>query len=598
MKKRWNIPLAAVAIGTMLLSGGIQALADESDGQTTAVTAAANNNNLTAVIQTAVKSMSVDPTPSGSNRIAAVIRLYNSGSVKVRIPDYELRAKTKEGLEYKLAASSGNVKTLEPKEVAELVYVSEFESKASISVAGLSFVKIDEYSYPKIETNLLTLPLGSEVWYGSDNGAASLKTLAWGQTFTIPGLNSQLTYTPAGFSMQHTDKGVTALITMLAENPGSGSETIPDFRIDARADKKKYTGKRTEESSIELAVGEKKYIHYAIAMENNSSPSSLIVMTTDNFIAAGTSANTASNTSSTASGTSSVSATGSAASTKAAIDIGRVAIAVQGGEQANSASNASYSIGNPIMIDPLSSIVDNTDVSLMEMHINQNPGDSSKTAIAKFMLVNKNSKPIPTPSFETELTGAGGATYSGDRQTNVVATLNPGLGYIISYSYTIPVTEEGKGLVLTLLDTKTATPYKIAAASVVAPVQQETESNTLLLYPFEVEFTDYTVSTNYMTTSSAYTYKLKLTLDIKQKENVTVDKNFSKLRFEVVDKLGRVLGTADQVLVGDQKLMSGTQNIVTSDIKSEQFEFPITTNVYELIETANGQAKRFLKTLN
>lgn len=571
MIQRWKLTLTTATITAMLLCISVPVLADEAPSESTSVIAV-SNNNLTATIQTAIKGVSVDSNPNGSNRIAATVRLYNNGSGKVRVPDYELRAQTKEGLQYRLVASSENVKTLEPKEVAELVYVSEFDSKTSPHVSGLSFVKVDEFSYPKIETDLLYIPLGSEVWYGTDSASSSLNTLPWNQTFTIPGINSQLRYTPVGYSMQHTDKGVTALITLLAENPEIGSATIPDFRIDTLVGKKKYTGKRTEEARIELAVGEKKFIHFAISMENGSIPTNLLVMTTENFSSAN-------------------------ATVKTAIDMGRLAIAIPSAEQAN-VTMGSYSIGNPIAIDPLYGIVDHTEISLMEMHMQQNPGESSKTAIAKFLFVNKNSKPIPIPIFETELTSNSGATYSGNRQTNAAATLNPGLGYIVSYSFNLPVSEDSSGLVLTLLDTKTAASYKIAAASVLAPVQKATEGNTLVLYPFDVEITDYSVGTNYVASNLAYSYKLKISLDIKKKDNIEINSDFSKLRFEVVDTLGRVLATADQVLTGDKKLVTGTQTIVTSDIKSEQFEFPIKTNVYELIDTTNGQAKRLIKTLN
>ncbi|MBE1442293.1 hypothetical protein [Paenibacillus sp. OAS669] len=579
MSKRWKKTLASVVLGTaLLMQGGIQLPAASAASAEEAV-----SNHLTEAIQAAVKSVSVESTPDGS-RIAVTVRLYNGASAKQRIPDYELRVQTQDGVEYTLDASSDNKKALKPMEIGELVYMSTVDSKASMKLAGLSFVKVDPYAYPKAETVLLSLPLGSEVWYPSTGSALPGKELAWGTAFSIPGINSDLTYTPVGYERQNTEKGPVAVVTLLAENPAGGRETIPDFRIDARAEKT-YTGVRTEKDAVGLEPGEKQYIHFAIPLESNVNPARLLVMTTDLFLPA----------SSQASGSQ---ASGTSGKAGVAIDIGRVAVSLPYGNQAGSAVSSAYAMGTPIAVDPLSKILDHTQVSLMELHMTQNPGEGYKTAVGKFILTSTSDKPIPIPAFDAELVGSGGAAYSGVRQTEVSASMNPGLSYVVSYAFNVPQTEAGEGLVLRLLDSQTAAPYKVAVASVQTALQKETDSDTMQLYPFDIRLVNSTVGTNYLATNSSYSYKMKLELEIKQAENVVVDSNFSKLHFEVVDKLGRVLGTADGSFTGAQRLVSGIQNIVTNNIQSEQFEFPISVNVYELFETPGGQAKRFLKTLN
>ncbi|UQZ83557.1 Telomeric repeat-binding factor 2 [Paenibacillus konkukensis] len=600
MNERWKMTLTSVMLGTAIIMQGGAALpaaalaaepsateAGENAAAEPAATEAAAetpaDNHLTENIQAAVKGASVESTPDGL-RIAVTVRLYNGGTEKQRVPDYELRVQTADGLDYTLDASSDNKKALKPKEIGELVYMSVVDSKAAMKLAGVSFVKVDEYAYPKTETTLLGFPLGSEVWYGSSGSALPTTQLAWGQTFSIPGLNSDLLYTPAGLTTENTDKGPVAVVTLLTQNPGLGRETVPDFRLDVRAGQKTFAGARTEKDDVTVEAGEQKYIHFAVPMENNAEPSSLILMTTDTFLPG--------------SGSGSSQTSGGQAAAGTQIDTGRLAVTLPAGAQADPASTASYTLGSPIAVDPLSKLIDHTQVTLMELHMQQNPGEGYKTAIGKFVLTNKSDKPVPTPAFETELVGGGGAAYSGVRQTNVAATLNPGLSYVVSYSFNIPQTESGDGLVLKLLDGQTASPYKIAIASVQAPLQKESDDNTLHLYPYDIHLTDWTVGTNYGTTTASYSYKMKLTLDMKQAENVVVDQNFSKLHFEVVDKLGRVLGTADGSFTGSQKLVSGTQTIVTNSIASEQFEFPITVNMYEVIETPDGQAKRLLKTLS
>jgi hypothetical protein len=289
----------------------------------------------------------------------------------------------------------------------------------------------------------------------------------------------------------------------------------------------------------------------------------------------------------------------SGSTTGTAIVNGKVLLSLPAGGQADLANaNVSYALGQRIAVDPMLKLLDQTEVSLMELHFQQNPNEGYKTAIAKFKLTNLSDRPIPTPSFETELVGSNGSAYEGARQSNVSATLNPGLSSVVSYAFNVPQTEIGSLLTIKLLDSKTSAPYKLVAASVKPQLQKEGDSKLLKMYPFDIGLEDYSTTTNYLSTNSAYSYKIKLNLDIKQDENVIVDSGFSKLHFEVVDKLGRVLGTADGSFTGTQKLVSGTQTIVTNNIQNEQFEFPISVNIYELIETSTGQAKRLLTTLN
>lgn len=589
MSKRWKTTLTSVVLGTaIIMQGGIHLPIAAADAAVAAEETV--SNHLTEAIQAAIKGVSVETTPDGS-RVAVTVRLYNGSSMKQRIPDYELRVQTQDGVEYTLDASSDNKKALKPMEIGELVYMSTVDSKASMKLAGLSFVKVDAYAYPKTETVLLGLPLGSEVWYASSGTALPSKEAAWGEAFDIPGINSDIIYTPVGYVRQNSDKGPVGVVTVLAYNPAGGRETIPDFRIDARADLKTYTGARTEKDTVMLEAGEKKYIHFAIPLENNVVPDRMLVMTSDTFLSG------SSQTSGTQTGNAASSGVTGSSKAGVAIDVGRVAVTLPNANQADPMTVSGYTLGTPIAIDPLSKLMDNTQVSLAELHMQQNPGEGYKTAVGKLILTNKSDKPIPTPAFDTELVGSAGA-YSGIRQTNVPASLNPGLSYVISYAFNVPQTETGEGLVLKLLDSQTAAPYKIAVAAVQTALQKDADSDTLQLYPFDIRLVNSTVGTNYAATNSSYSYKMKLELDIKQADNVVVDSNFSKLHFEVVDKLGRVLGTADGSFTGAQRLVSGTQTILTNNIQSEQFEFPISVNVYELFETPSGQAKRFLKTLN
>ncbi|MGO4271895.1 hypothetical protein AB4Z22_18990, partial [Paenibacillus sp. TAF58] len=357
---------------------------------------------------------------------------------------------------------------------------------------------------------------------------------------------------------------------VLASNPGAGRETVPAFRMDAQSEQKSYEGKRSEVDPVTLEAGEKKYIHFAIPVENGVTLSNLLVLSTDTFVPKG----------------------GGQATTLAT---GKLAIAWPK-EQGNSAA-APYTIGQPISFDALTKVVDkSTEVSLMELHLHENPGEGYQTAVAKFKLTNTSTTPTATPAFLSELVNAQGVTYQGSRQTNVTTMLNPGLSYVVSYSYIVPQTEESTSFSLKLLDSVAAAPFTTTIAALQTDVQKEETDSTISLYPFDLTFNDVTVSTQ-TTAQLAYTYKFRLDLDIKQKENVVVDNNFSKLKFEIIDNVGRIVGSKDASFTGVNKLISGKQMLDATNITTDQFSYPFTVNVYETIDTPNGTAKRLLKVI-
>lgn len=569
MKKRpWKSSLTAVMLGAMIVQGGTVVWA--ADAAPVAVAAPTVNYGLTSDIRTAIKSVAVTPTATGSE-LAVTVRLYNGGATQNRVPEHELRVQTSGGVSYTLKPSGSNKESLQPKEIGELVYMTTVDTKEIGTIDQVSFVNVDVYTYPKVETTLLAMPTKS-VWYGGTGSAAlqNLENIAWEQSFSIPGVNSGLTYTAVEASIQNTKEGRVAVITVLASNPGAGRETVPAFRMDAQTETKSYTGKRAEVEPVTLEAGEQKYIHFAIPVENGVTLSNLVVLSTDTFVPKG----------------------GGEAATLAT---GKLAIAWPKEQGAGTA--VPYTIRQPITFDALTKVVDkSTQVSLMELHLHENPGEGYQTAVAKFKLTNTSTTPVAMPAFQSELVSSQGLTYQGARQANVAAMLNPGLSYVVSYSFIVPQSEEGTSFSLKLLDSVAAAPYTTTIAALQTELQQEETDSMISLYPFDLTFNDVSVTT--LTTAQlTYTYKFRLDLDIKQDENVVVDNNFSKLRFEIVDSAGRVVGSKDASFTGPNKLISGKQELDASNITSDQFSYPFTVNVYETIETADGTAKRLLKVI-
>ncbi|WP_079908749.1 hypothetical protein [Paenibacillus sp. 32352] len=579
--KTWKTSLTAMLLSAAMIQSSVPALAALAPEP--AVSAPSSNYGLTDDIRAAIKNVSVIPTASGS-QIAATVRLYNGGAAQNRVPEHELRVRTTGGVEYKLVPSANNKTALQPKEISELVYMATVESKEITGIDQLSFVHTDVYTYPKQETTLLSMPATS-VWYGN-NGTNQMVSLPWGQPFSIPGVNSDLVYTPAEVSKQSasaapaasaeaskqsTAAGPVLLVTLLAENPSAGRQMIPSFRIDARSGQKTYEGKRSETDPVSLEAGEKAYIHFSIPVDQDAAMTDLLVVSTDAFI----------------------SKTGNQ---EVPISTGKAAIAWPTADQMKSPA-VSYTMGTPIPFDSLTKVIDKqTEVSLVELHLHENPESGYKTAIAKLKFTNNGSSPVSMPELQAELADSNSLTFTGVRQTNVSPTLEPGLSYIAAYSFHLPRSESGGQFQLKLLDPLTAAPYKTTVASIRTGAQQEEGGDTFSMYPYDITLNDYSVSYSTMAGNPiTYTYKINVDMDIKQKENVVVDTNFPMLRFEIVDPAGRIVGTTDASFTGPKKLISGKQTINSNSIQSDEFSSPITVNMYEVITTPNGEAERLVK---
>ncbi|MEK8129568.1 hypothetical protein WMW72_16805 [Paenibacillus filicis] len=577
MNQPWKSGVAALVVGAMVIQGSAVVLAADAETPAAASVVAPSNYGLTADIRAAVKSVTVDRTAQGL-QLSATVRLYNGGTAQTRVPEHELRLYGADGITYVLKPSASNKTALQPKEIGELVYLATVDSKDNFRADHLSWVKVNEYVYPKQETTLLEVPV-NQVWYGAGQASLSnLPTLAWGEKFSIPGVNSELTYTTSQYAIQHTDKGQVLLVTLLAENPGAGRETVPAFRLDGADEQKAYRGAPTEQQPAVLEAGEQAYLHYAIPLETGTTLKQLTVVTTEAFVPK------------------------EAGAQPVAVDTGKLYLALPADGQGQPVP-AAYTLGTPIAFDPVSKLVDGqTAVSLMELHLNENPDLGYQTAVGKFKLTNRGTAPVALPAFGAELVGSGGATYAGARQANVTAQLNPGLSYIVNYSFNVPKSEQAEAYTMKLLDGKSAAPYASTVASLRTPLEKDGDSlngeTKFKLYPFEVKFNDYTISAMFNSQTFTYSYKILLDLNITQADDVVVDESSSKLRFEAVDSMGRVLDSLDAPFAGKNRLISGRQMLTFNNIKSEQLDSNVTIRVYEAVDLPGGtSSKRLIKTL-
>jgi len=567
----WKKAGAAILAGALALAGGAAlpaAFAAEA-GAGAAAQQSASNYGLTENIRAAVKSAAVIKTDAGL-QISATIRVYNAGKEQERLPEHEVRVRTADGIEYALQASAANKRALKPKEIGELTYMTVLDSEDSLKIEAISIKHVDIYEYPKKVTELLTMPAKS-VWYdtGAENEAREVPSVAWGQAFTIPDINSGIVYKPVDFSIQNAGQRA-AVITLLAHNPAAAKVKVPAFKLDVATPQKVYAGQAALSNPATLEPGEKAYLYFTIPIGNSTDLTQLRVMTTDVFV------------------------TVQNEETKLTpIHTGKLLLSLPPvglKEQA-----PAYAFGESISFDELNTIIDTeTEVALMELHVHENPEEGYKTAIAKFRVTNHGSEPKAFPLFETELVNEAGVSYRGIRQAMVANVINPDLSYIVSYSYQLPKSEESDAFTVRLLDGQTVAPYAAKIAAVQANVQEEESRDTFALYPFTVKIKSAEVSFSYA--NYTYFHNIRLDLDIVQEDNVVVDNGFSRLRFEIVDSQGRVLGFRDASFVGPQKLISGKQVIDASNAATDQHVFPVRLNIYEVFDTPAGTAKRLLVT--
>lgn len=559
--------LAAVLLGAAILQGGTAPALAAAESEPAVLAAPSANYGLTDSIRAAVKNASAVPTERGT-RIAVTVRLYNGGDTPGRVPEHELRVRTRSGISYALASSTGNKTALQPKEISELVYVTTVDSREMGGIDQVSFVHVNLYAFPKEETELLAIPLGS-VWYGAgDTAPAKPERLDWGGAFLLPGINSSIRYTAAEAEVQQANGGRAAVVTLKAENTGGGRETIPAFRIDAWAGRSGFEGVRSASDPAALEPGETAYLHYVIPLDKVSAVTELFVVSTDTFA-------------------------GNAGQPAMTIPTGKLILSWPAGGSAASGP-AAYEPGKPIAFDPLTKAVGRqTEVSLMEFKVHKNPEDNYQTAVAKFRFTNRSSQPAAVPVFGSVLTNGQGVSYRGARQVNGASVMNPGLSYAVSYSYVLPQTEEAEAFTMKLADQTAVSPYTATVAALSVRAGTHTEGASFSMYPFEVKLND--VQVNFMYNAGVYYYKFHLDLDIQQTDTVVADNGFSQLRFEVVDNAGRIIGSKDAAMAGAKKLVSGKQVLEAGNLSSDQLNTPFSVNVYEVFETESGTAKRLLK---
>jgi hypothetical protein len=489
---------------------------------------------------------------SEGTRIGAVVRFYNEGSKVVRVPDYELRVYTSNKIEYTLLPSKDNVKVIQPKENVELSYMFVVRRVDAFTLSKLSWIKVNEFVYPKKQQTMLSIPISSASWPIKE----------WRESFKIPSLSTSLKFTPLSVFFQNTPQGKTYIVTVAIENTGKNQEFFPSFNIYGKTNNKIYEGVKIEKDSTALLPGEQQQIHYAIQTENNVQLQSLNVLTSERF----------------------------AESVQSVIQYNVVRLSIKLPSEKNIVNTINQLLPNdfskPISFDPSNKLISqDVSVSLVDIRMHKSEGDGFSTVIAKFKLENRGDRNVPIPIFQAQLTSEDGHNYLGIRHNITAESLAPDLSYVISYFFNVPNSEKGDNLAMTILDNQTAPPYQLPLAAFRTFVNKETSDS---LYPYQVKVVDWTMMTG---------TSLKINLDIQRQENMMVDPNFTKLKLQLINSSGSVIGTKTMTFIGNDRLTSGWQTISFGSPSSTQIEYPSSLQIYESIDTPFGEADRLLVTL-
>ncbi|KRE97059.1 hypothetical protein ASG89_29810 [Paenibacillus sp. Soil766] len=569
MKIHWKKTtiMFILAASLVIPSASFHVAADEKYSQSYTL----SRYQLTDSLQVDVKSVLNEPTSEGT-KIGAVIRYYNAGERLVGVPEYEVRVKTNEGLEYIMRPSLANARNIQPKETIELSYWNVIDRYDVFALDELSWSDVDEFVYPKEEKRIISLPITDLEWKGDKaNLSDPAQIKQWQDTFTIPMLTDQIQYQPVSLNEQNTSNGIKTVVGFLATNMGDKPITVPDFRINGKSGNKVFNGERLEQDELVLDPGEKNYVHYAIPVKSRSELKNLTVLTPEEYVADD--------------------------KTHITYTIGRLMINLVGATNSTRLPSPSgtYELNKPIQFDPISQLIQSDiEVSMVDLNMSESAGGGFKSVVAKFKMLNKSGDSVPVPSFQTVLTIANGKKFSGTRQDTKVNMLIPNISYVIYYTYIVPNSETGERLTMEILDGKKVEPYNFTIAAFKTKVVDSTDG-TLAFYPFHVQLIDTSKTTSFNVGKGAnYSYTLGLDFDIKLQDEVVVDQSFSKLRVEVADESNRIMASKVFSFIDEKKLVSGNE-IISFD--ADRLESTLNLRLYEVIDTPFGEVRRLMQTV-
>lgn len=578
----WKKGTVLAALSAAVLFSGVgPAYAADAAGEAAAAkpAAAPAAYALNSSLQAEVKSIAAERTAAGV-RVGVVALLRNTTNQNTRVPDYELHVRTAEGVVYKLEPSAANSRFLRPQSEEELGFMVEIEGVAAIDISNLQWVDVDYYVYPKKETVILNIPVNGNVWQGAEAGGG-LAAVNWGQPFEMNALESSLVYTPVALNEQTTPAGIVKVIKLRVKNTGTVKKTVPALTVEANDGTETFAGRRAEAGDVVLQPNEETFVHLVLPAKPNSTFANATIGTAESFVTM---------------------VDGSPQRTEYRVGHAKLNLPAQATPVI---TIPSYKLGDAVDLSKFSdAIPGDVNVALMEMSMFEPQGAGYRSIVAKFKVENKGTKTLSIPPLQMEIVGENGSRYVGVRQSNAAAEVLPGLATVVSYVFTVPSSETGHNVTLKLQEpvaTAEGTLIRSDLVGVKLDAQQPGTDRTFSFYPYTVTLNSKTLTTIY-NLAEGHSYKLKLNLEIEKAEQVVTDRDFSLMEVEIVDPFGRTLGSTELSFIsnlpnGNLQLMSGDSVVYFSNIRTEQSQSNLTINIYEKIQTENGNVKRLITTI-
>lgn len=532
--------------------------------QLTAAASADTPHTLTKTMKAGVKTVVNEVTSEGT-RLGAVVRLYNGGARAAVVPDYELRAVTSDSSVYTLKPSADNPQLVQSKETIELSYMLTVRRTDKFSLSRISWVSVDEYVYPKKETTLLTVPVAALVWHGHATAFADAQRLkAWGTAFTIPTASDALLFTPVRLWQKETPQGVTDVLVLEVQNTGRQPAWLPAFTVTGKTTAGYFRAERIESGEISLAPEASTYLHYVLKLPAKQPWKSFTIATPESF---------------------------ADADRRIDYEAGRVQIQAPKDGSSTQAVQAVYRFLSPIRIQSTihPELAADVEISLAELHQFEQSGDGYQTAVAKFRLINRSNAPLPLPAFDAEWKSPSGVSYLGERMDTAQQQLMPGVGMMLYYAFTVPAAaSRNDRAVITLLDDG-GSGIHVPIGAVRSGVSPDAPAaDTAVLYPFTLQVKDWSVKRP--TERGDQNVDLTLDLNIERESNVSFDEKSVRLKVELADPSGRVIGARYYPLAGPNRLSGGLQTITFNAGRDVPQSFEL--RLYEVFAAPSGDVER------
>ena len=242
----------------------------------------------------------------------------------------------------------------------------------------------------------------------------------------------------------------------------------------------------------------------------------------------------------------------------------------------------------------LPALPEDVELALVDLRRFETDGEGLQTGVAKFIVTNRGKRALPFPHFGVEWTDDRGAVYAGTRQDVAWKTLLPNIGYVVSYAFALPASEQGEQASIGILEPADEAAGPALPTALLRTKLSADDGAVDRMYPFA--FVAKSSSLDGRETETGYAYRLTFDASLSREKDAIVDRNSSGLLFELADATGRVYGTKRLGFSGVDRLRGGEQ-VVAFDGAPEEARSDMAVLMYEVFRTSDGgEAKRLVHT--